>query len=189
MNAKAMHITSEQLGDLQVSIYWLHDSRQFDQLAITASVIYQKLGFNHSVADKVGHIIAECYKIADEAQMANLKGDHSAEKAAYIMAANKLQQAEVLLGYTKSVAMHQVRWWAHFRHKEKVRATYHLFVQNLQRWSIGGLFEAGKLTYALVRVGLAHNRRDRVGATRYLTTYWDILLQSPRKKTDLSYLG
>ncbi|MBU4401002.1 MAG: hypothetical protein KKE86_16935, partial [Planctomycetes bacterium] len=173
----------------QVSIYWLHDSCQFEQLANMASVIYQNLGFDRALADKVGRIISECYQVADQAQDLYLKGDCEEEEAAYFLAAEKLKQAERILEYKKSVAVHQVRWWAHFRHRENIRAIYHLFAQNLQEVSIKGLFEAGKLTYNLVRVGFAHNRRDRADAIRYASEYWNILLRSLRKRNDLSYLG
>ncbi|HEY9299350.1 MAG TPA: hypothetical protein VIQ31_23915 [Phormidium sp.] len=105
------------LGELQTQIYWLHDALKFTELATAAANIYTKLGYNQQQSATAGKLISEAYQLADDADNAYQAGDYDQEMQFYHEAKDKLIQVENTLNYQISIAVHQMQWWRHFRHK------------------------------------------------------------------------
>jgi type IV secretory pathway TrbF-like protein len=120
------------LGELQAQIYWLHDALEFTQLASTAATIYMKLGYTTEIAQTAGNLISQAYQLADDAADAQKAGDHDREMQFYHQAKDTLVKVETTLLYQTSIALHQMKWWMHFRHRQKLQVLQHLFLQNLK---------------------------------------------------------
>jgi hypothetical protein len=175
------------LGELQAEIYWLHDAEKFTELALAAANIYQELGYSEKIAETAGKLISEAYQLADDADLAYQAGDHNREMQFYDRVKEKLTEVETILGYQNPVAIHQMQWWRHFRHKEKLQIIRHLFLQHLKAVGWINLVTAIKLTYFLMEIGRVHKRRD-LETTKYnAIQYWRELLKN--KPSQYPYLG
>lgn len=165
------------LGELQAQIYWLHDAVEFTQLASTAATIYMKLGYPQEIAQTAGNLISQAYQLADDAADAQKAGDHEREMQCYHQVKDKLIQTEATLGYQTSIAIHQMKWWMHFRHRQKLQVLQHLFFQNLKAVGLLHLLSAIKLTYFVAEIVRVHKSRD-LETTKYnAIKYWNELLK------------
>ncbi|MEO1375484.1 MAG: hypothetical protein AAFW70_14440, partial [Cyanobacteria bacterium J06635_10] len=113
------------LGELQAQIYWLHDAQKFTELAATATSIYMKLGYTQQQAETAGKLIQSAYQLADDADLAQKAGNHDKEMQFYHQAKLKLHEVENTLDYKNTIAIHQMQWWMHFRHKQKIQLRFH----------------------------------------------------------------
>ena len=120
------------LGELQAQIYWLHDAQKFAQLASAAATIYMKLGYTQQQAETAGKLISEAYQLSDDAVLAQEAGNFDKEIQFYHQVKEKLTQVETILGYQTSIAIHQMKWWIYFRHRQKLQVLLHLFLQNVK---------------------------------------------------------
>ncbi|HEY9598233.1 MAG TPA: hypothetical protein V6D33_11245 [Cyanophyceae cyanobacterium] len=175
------------LGELQAQIYWLHDAENFTELALAAAKIYKKLGYNEKQAETAGQLISEAYQLADEADLADQAGNPNQEMQFYEEAKNKLTEVETTLGYQISIARHQMKWWLHFRHKQKLQILRHLFLQHLKAVGWSNLVTAIKLTYFLMEIGRVHKQRDLETTKHNAIQYWQELLKT--KPSQYPYLG
>ena len=166
------------LGELQAKIYWLHDAEDFDELAATVSKIYKSLGHKKERADIAGHLIGEAYQLADHAELASQAGSVLEEIQFYTQAKEKLILAETSLGFTTSIAEHQMKWWMYFRHKKMFLVILHLFLQHLKPLPRTNFLTALRLTYYLLQAGIGHNRRDFEMMKESGTKYWTLLLKT-----------
>ncbi|MBD2567506.1 hypothetical protein [Anabaena lutea] len=175
------------LGELQAQIYWLHDAEEFTELALAATGIYMKLGYSEKQAESAGQLISEAYQLADDADLAYKAGNFHQEMQYYDQVKNKLTEVETILNYQHSIAIHQMQWWLHFRHKQKLQIIQHLFLQHFKAVGFIHLFTAIKLTYFLMEIGRVHKQRD-IETTKYnAIKYWVELLKI--KPSQYPYLG
>ncbi|XWK89064.1 MAG: hypothetical protein U7127_03055 [Phormidium sp.] len=175
------------LGELQAQIYWLHDALEFTELATAAANIYTKLGYSQQQSATAGQLISEAYQLADDADRAYQTADYEQEMQFYHEAKDKLIQVEHTLNYQNSIAIHQMKWWRHFRHKQKLQIIIHLFLQHLKAVGFVHLFTAIKLTYFLMEIGRVHKQRDQETTKRNAIKYWEELLKT--KPRQYPYLG
>ncbi|WP_414753108.1 hypothetical protein [Anabaena sp. CCY 9910] len=175
------------LGELQAQIYWLHDAENFAELASAATTIYLKLGYTQQQAEKSGNLISEAYKLSDEAVFAQKAGDFVKEMQFYHRVKDKFIQVETTLGYQKSIAVHQMKWWMYFRHKRKYHTVIHLFLQNFQALGLIKLITAIKLTFYLMEIGRVHKSRDLETTKNNAIKYWVALLKI--KPSQYPYIG
>ncbi|MEH2164913.1 MAG: hypothetical protein V7K38_28635 [Nostoc sp.] len=120
------------LGELQAQIYWLHDAKEFTELASAAATIYLKLGYTQQQAETAGNLVSEAYQLADDAANAQKASDFDKEMQFYHQVKDKLTEVETTLGYQTSIAIHQMKWWMYFRHKQKLQTLLHLFLQHFR---------------------------------------------------------
>ena len=144
------------LGELQAQIYWLHDAEEFAELASAATTIYRKLGYTQQQAETAGKLISEAYQLADDAANAQKVTDSDKEMQFYQQAKNKLTEVETILGYQTSIAIHQIKWWMYFCHKQKLKILLRLFLQHFKEVGLINLVTAIKLTYFLMEIGRVH---------------------------------
>lgn len=175
------------LGELQAEIYWLHDAEKFTELALASANIYKKLGYSEKQAETAGKLISEAYQLADDADLAYKSDDRNREMQLYYQAKDKLTQVEATLGYQTSIAKHQIQWWLHFRHKQKLKIIRHLFLQHLKAVGWINLVTAIKLTYFLMEIGRVHKERDLEITKDNAIQYWEELLKT--KPSQYPYLG
>jgi hypothetical protein len=175
------------LGELQAQIYWLHDAEEFAQLASAAATIYMKLGYTQYSAETAGNLISQAYQLADDAVLAQIAGDFDKEMQFYYQAKDKLTQVETTLNYQTSIAIHQMKWWMYFRHKQKFQIIIHLFLQHLKAVGLINLLTAIKLTYFLMEIGRVHKSRDIETTKHNAIKYWTELLKI--KPPQYPYLG
>ncbi|OKH39755.1 hypothetical protein NIES2119_05775 [[Phormidium ambiguum] IAM M-71] len=165
------------LGELQAQIYWLHDAEKFTELATAAANIYTKLGYSQQQSVTAGKLISEAYQLADDADRAYQAGDYEQEMQFYYQVKDKLAEVETTLNYQNSIAIHQMQWWRHFRHKQKLQIILHLFLQHLKAVGFIHLFTAIKLTYFLMEIGRVHKQRDLETTKQNAIKYWEELLK------------
>ena len=165
------------LGELQAQIYWLHDAEEFTELASAAATIYMKLGYTQQQAETAGNLISEAYQLADDAANAQKASDFDKEIQFYYQVKNKLTEVETILGYQTSIAIHQMKWWMYFRHKQKLEILLHLFLQHLKALGLINLLTTIKLTYFLMEIGRVHKSRDIETTKRNAIRYWTELLK------------
>lgn len=177
------------LGELQAEIYWLHDAEKFTELAAAAAKIYTSLGYNKQQAEKAGHLISQAYQLADEADLAYKAGDFDEEMQFYHQAQNKLTEVETILGYQTSIAIHQMKWWMYFRHKQKPQILLHLFLQHFKPLGFSHLITAVRLTYYLMEIGRVHKQRNIEITKQNATRYWRLLLKLKINLHQYPYLG
>ena len=175
------------LGELQAQIYWLHDAEEFTELANAAADIYTKLGYVQEQSETAGKLISEAYQLADDADLANQAGDYDREMQFYDQVKDKLIAVETILNYQNSIAIHQMQWWLHFRHKQKLQIIIHLFLQHFKAVGFIHLFTAIKLTYYIVEIGRVHKQRDIETTRHNAIKYWVELLET--KPSQYPYLG
>ena len=174
---------AETLGKLQASIYWLHDAEAFDELAQTASKIYQLLGYPECLSNQVGHHISAAYRISDDAQIARFAGDPQQELDHYAEVHLQLAEAAKVLGLSSAIANYQVQWWRLSRHKKIIAALSYIRKQHHHLSDLG----KAKLAYYSFQIGLGHNQRNLAKCEKYAIHYWNLLLHS--KETIYPYLG
>jgi len=182
-----MNSLATSLGELQAEIYWLHDAEKFAELTAVAASIYMKLGYTQQQAQTAGKLISEAYQLSDDADLAYKAGNYNEENLFYDQARDKLIKVEAVLNYQKSIAKHQIKWWIHFRHKQKLQVILHLFLQNFKSIGLTNLLTAIKLTYFLMEIGRVHKRRDLETTKQNATQYWEELLRA--KPPQYPYLG
>ncbi len=175
------------LGELQAQIYWLHDAQKFAELAYSATSIYMKLGYTQQQAETAGQLIQKAYQLADDADLAQKAGKHDEEMQFYHQVKDKLIEVETTLNYKNTIAIHQMQWWMHFRHKQKIQLLFHLFLQNFKAVGLINLFTAIKLTYFLMEIGRVHKSRDIETTKHNAIKYWTELLKI--KPPQYPYLG
>jgi hypothetical protein len=175
------------LGELQAQIYWLHDAQKFAQLASAATTIYMKLGYTQQQAETAGNLISEAYELADDAANAQKPSDSDKEMQFYHQVQDKLTEVETTLGYQTSIAIHQMKWWMYFRHRQKLQVIIHLFLQHLKAVGLINLLTAIKLTYFLMEIGRVHKLRDIETTKHNAIKYWAELLKI--KPLQYPYLG
>jgi hypothetical protein len=175
------------LGELQAQIYWLHDAENFTELAKAASSIYMKIGYTEAQAETAGRLISAAYQLADEADLAYKAGNHHEEVQFYDQVKDKLTEVESILGYQTSIAIHQMQWWLHFRHKQKLQVILHLFLQHFKAVGFIHFLTAIKLTYFLMEIGRVHKRRDLETTKNNAIKYWQELLETNPQQ--YPYLG
>lgn len=175
------------LGELQTEIYWLHDAEKFEELAIAASSIYMKLGYSQEQGETAGKLISAAYQLADEADLAYKAGDFDREMQFYYQVNDKLTEVETILNYQNSIAINQMQWWLHFRHKQKLQIVLHLFLQNFQAVGFSHLFTVIKLTYCIMEILRVHKQRDKEITKHNAIKYWEELLKT--KPQQYPYLG
>ncbi|MEO1353587.1 MAG: hypothetical protein AAFW84_33335 [Cyanobacteria bacterium J06635_15] len=174
---------SDTLGRLQARIYWLHDAEKFDELASTASKIYQLLGHPESLSDQVGSFISEAYRISDDAQIARFADDPQKELKHYAEVQIQLEEVVKLLNLPIEIAAYQVQWWMLSRHKKIFAAIGYILKQHDQL----SVLAKAKLAYYSFQIGLGHNQRNLAKCEKYAIHYWDLLLQS--KEAIYPYIG
>ncbi|MBD2730772.1 hypothetical protein H6G96_31755 [Nostoc sp. FACHB-892] len=175
------------LGELQAQIYWLHDAEEFTELALAAATIYMKLGYTQQQAETAGNLISQAYQLADDAALAQKAGNFDKEMQFYYQAKDKLTQVETTLVYQTSIAIHQIKWWMYFRHKQKLQTIIHLFLQHFKAVGLINLLTAIKLTYFLMEIGRVHKSRDIETTKHNAIKYWTELLKI--KPPQYPYLG
>ncbi|MBD2627241.1 hypothetical protein [Trichormus variabilis] len=175
------------LGELQAKIYWLHDAEEFTELALAAAGIYMKLGYSEKQAETAGQLISEAYQLADDADLAYKAGNYHQEIQYYDQVKDKLTEVETILNYQNSIAIHQMQWWLHFRHKQKLQIIQNLFLQHFKAVGFIHLFTAIKLTYFLMEICRVHKQRDMETTRHNAIRYWMELLKI--KPSQYPYLG
>ncbi|MHC0068130.1 hypothetical protein ACWATR_35460 [Nostoc sp. UIC 10890] len=175
------------LGELQAQIYWLHDAEEFTELASAAATIYLKLGYTQQQAETASNLISEAYQLADDAANAQQAGDFDKEMQFYHQVKDKLIEVETTLGYQTSIAIHQMKWWMYFRHRQKLQTIIHLFLQHFQAVGLINFLPALKLTYFLMEIGRVHKSRDIETTKHNAIRYWTELLKI--KPPQYPYLG
>lgn len=175
------------LGELQAQIYWLHDAEEFAELASAAATIYMKLGYTQQQAETAGNLISEAYQLADDAANAQKASDFDKEMQFYNQVKNKLTEVETILGYQTRIAIHQMKWWMYFRHKQKLQILLHLFLQHFKAVGLINFLTAIKLTYFLMEIGRVHKSRDTETTKHNAIRYWAELLKI--KPPQYPYLG
>ena len=174
---------ADTLGRLQARIYWLHDAEKFDDLANTASKIYQLLGHPKSLSNQVGSFISKAYQISDDAQIARFSGEPQQELQYYSKVQLQLAEAVKLLNLPIEIAEYQVQWWMLSRHKKIIAAISYILKQHNKL----SILDKVKLSYYSFQIGLGHNQRDLAKCEKYAIQYWHLLLQS--KETIYPYIG
>ncbi|MBE9199710.1 hypothetical protein IQ233_11390 [Nodularia sp. LEGE 06071] len=164
-----------------------NDAEKFAELASAAATIYRKLGYTQQQAETAGSLITQAYQLADHADLAEKSGDFDQEMQFYDQAKDKLIEAETILGYQTSIAIHQMKWWMHFRHRQKLKIIMHLFLQNFKAVGLINLLTAIKLTYFLMEIGRVHKARDTETTKHNAIQYWAELLKT--KPPQYPYLG
>jgi tetratricopeptide (TPR) repeat protein len=177
-----------QLAQWQVAIYWLHDAERFDELAATAAKIFAALGSSDDAAQAVGRCIGAAYRYADQAELAFHSGRLADERSCYRQAREILQQAASLLDLPPDVAAAQVNWWYQFRHRRWIAAAGQIWMQHMRHTSPRGFALLPLMIMTLLRIGQAHNCRDRAGAIAAAERYWSLLLRAYDVRP-IPYLG
>ncbi|MHC5854977.1 hypothetical protein [Nostoc sp.] len=175
------------LGELQAQIYWLHDAEDFTELTSAVATIYRKLGYTQEQAETAGNLISQAYQLSDNAALAQKAGNFDKEMQFYYQVKDKLTQVETTLVYQTSIAIHQMKWWMYFRHKQKLQILLHLFLQHLKAVGLINLLTALKLTYFLMEIGRVHKSRDIETTKHNAIKYWTELLKI--KPPQYPYLG
>ncbi|MBN3871556.1 MAG: hypothetical protein HWQ23_15125 [Nostoc sp. JL33] len=175
------------LGELQAEIYWLHDALKFAELASAAATIYMKLGYTQQQAETAGNLISQAYQLSDDAVLAQKAGDFDKEIQFYHQVKDKLTQVETILDYQTSIAIHQMKWWMYFRHKQKLKILLHLFLQHFKAVGWINLIAAIKLTYFLMEIARVHKSRDTETTKHNAIRYWTELVKI--KPPQYPYLG
>ncbi|MDZ8188181.1 MAG: hypothetical protein RMX96_25425 [Nostoc sp. ChiSLP02] len=165
------------LGELQAQIYWLHDAEQFTELASVAATIYMKLGYTQQQAKTAGNLISQAYQLSDDAVNAQEAGNFDEEMLFYYQVKDKFTQIENILTYQRSIAIHQMKWWMYFRHKQKFSILLHLFLQHFKILGLINLLPAIKLTYFMMEIGKVHKLRDIETTKKNAIKYWKELLK------------
>ncbi|WP_414529569.1 hypothetical protein [Nodularia chucula] len=181
------HNLATKLGELQAEIYWLHDAEKFIELASAAATIYKSLGYTQQQSEKAGSLIAQAYQLADDADLAYKSSDFTQEKHFYNQVKHRLMEVEITLDYQTSIAIHQMKWWLHFRHKQKLQIITHLFLQKFKAVGLINLFTAIKLTYFLTEIARVHKARDKETTKHNAIKYWVEILKI--KPPQYPYLG
>ena len=174
---------ADTLGRLQAKIYWLHDAEKFDELARTASNLYQLLGHSESLSNQVGDAISEAYQISDEAQIARFSGEPQKELKYYSEVQLQLAKVTQLLNLPVEIAGYQVQWWMLSRHKNILAALGYILKQHNNL----SILDKAKLAYYSFQIGLGHNQRNLAKCEKYAIHYWHLLLQS--KEAIYPYIG
>jgi hypothetical protein len=177
-----------QLATWQVEVYWLHDLKRFDELAISAANIFVALGSPYDASMMAGRCISRAYELADQAEMAFRLGHLSDERDRYQNATQRLQEASSVLGLSPGVAAAQVAWWHRYRHKRKLAALMYISLQHLYNMRPGSVVLLPFIVAATVRIGRAHDRRERAGAVAAAERYWSLLLRAYGGRS-VPYLG
>jgi hypothetical protein len=183
-----MNVDIHQLATWQVEIYWFHDAERFDELAVSASHIFVALGHSNTTAKIIGRCISYAYQLADQAETAFKAGDPSEERGRYRQAGEILRKAGSLIDLPPGVAESQVNWWHRYRHKKKFAVTLYIFLQHIQCIRPCGIFFLPIITIAMLRIGRAHDRRDRASAIAAARRYWSLLLRAYADRL-VPYLG
>ena len=176
------------LAQWQVDIYWAHDGRRFLELADNASKLFSTLGQTGPQAEKVRHLISQAYQHADLAEAAAHAKNFDEEMKWYKSAAAALSDAAEVLNVPKGTARVQVRWWYHVRHGNKPMAVFWILAQHIRSYRPHRLWVALELTFYLVQIGLAHEKKNKRNAVLGAKKYWKTLL---REEDDVwvPYLG
>jgi hypothetical protein len=177
-----------QLAEWQVALYWLHDAERFDELAATASNIFVALGNSDDAAKTAGRCISTAYQLADQADRAFRDGRLADERGCYRQAREILRTAASLLGLPPEVAALQVNWWHEFRRKKWIAVARETLLQHMHHISPRGVSLLPVMTKTLLRIGHAHNCRDRAGAIAAAEQYWSLLLTAYDGRP-IPYLG
>jgi hypothetical protein len=187
-SAGGISVDVGQLAEWQVAIYWLHDAERFDELAATASNIFVALGYSDDAARVAGRCIGTAYQLADQADRAFHSGRLADERDCYRQAREILQRAASLLGLPPDVAASQVNWWHQFRHRKWIAVARQMLAQHMHHTSLRGVSLLPVMTMTLLRIGHAHNCRDRAGAIAAAEKYWSLLLTAYDGRP-IPYLG
>jgi hypothetical protein len=177
-----------RLAEWQVAIYWLDDAERFDELAATASNIFVELGNSDGAAEAVGRCISTAYRFADQADLAFHSGRVADERRCYRQASAILQRAASLVGLPPDVAAAQINWWHQFRHRRWLAVASHMLLQHMHHTSLRGVLLLPITIATLLRIGHAHNCRDRAGAIAAAARYWSLLLRASDGRP-IPYLG
>jgi hypothetical protein len=177
-----------QLANWQVAIYWLHDAERFDELADAASNIFAALGHAEDAARAAGRCVSTAYQLSDQAEIARHDGRPSDERDGYRQATDILRKAASHLGLPADVAVAQVNWWIQFRHRKKLAVARHLLMQHIHHISGSGILLLPSIISTMLRIGRAHNHRDRAGAVAAAETYWSLMLRAYAGRP-IPYLG
>jgi hypothetical protein len=183
-----VNVNVGRLAEWQVAIYWLHDAERFDELAATASNIFVALGNSDGVAKVAGRCISTAYRLADQADQAFHSGHLADERGCYRQTSEILQRAASLLGLPPDVAASQVNWWHEFRHGKRLAVASHMLLQHIHHTSLRGALLLPITIATLLRIGHAHNCRDRAGAIAAAERYWSLLLSASDGRP-IPYLG
>ncbi|WP_228061148.1 MULTISPECIES: hypothetical protein [unclassified Coleofasciculus] len=114
-------------------------------------------------------------------------GNPNQEMQFYYKVKEKLAEVEIILGYQTRIALHQMQWWRHFRHKQKLPILRHIFLQHLKAVGLINLVTAMKLTYFLMEIGRVHKQRALETTKHNAIRYWQELLKT--KPLQYPYLG
>jgi hypothetical protein len=183
-----VNIDVGRLAEWQVAIYWLHDAERFEELAATASNIFVALGYSDAAARVAGRYISTAYQLADQADLAFHSGRLADERDCYRQASQILQRAASLLGLPPDVAVSQVNWWHRFRQRKWIAVVRQILAQHMPHTSLRGVSLLPVMTVTLLRIGHAHNCRDRAGAIAAAEKYWSLLLAAYDGRP-IPYLG
>ena len=168
----------KKLGYLNAEIWAAHDARDFRKVARLASELLQALGFPKGRSVRAGRIISECYELADEAEK---------NPFLYSKIRGKFEVVEKTLGYEKSVAHFQARWWQGFRERKNLGVFYNIFRQHYRAFGPSNLGKAVTATTYLMRAGLKHKTRDLDAQAEELAGYWEASSKLPRDR--LAFVG
>jgi len=177
----------KELARNQIEVYWQHDLQNFEKVSTLIEEMYIKLGYERNVSLRAGKFIAEAYNIADKAEVARREKDSQLELEMYTVAYDILRETEKLLNYRENIAKYQINWWRYFRHKQLVFAFLNLFIQHLKPQGVFQIYRALLMTIVLTKIGLAHNKRDKVKAIQNAERYWQLLINAKTK--GCPYLG
>jgi hypothetical protein len=166
---------AENLGKLQIEIYWQHDRCEFEELAQSAREIYDLLGYEKAETEIVGKLISDGYKLADQGE--SFQGINSEkEKQYYQQIELKLREVEKRLNYRITIAFEQAQWWYASRHKNWFKLIYYLFLTQWKPLKISQKTLAFPLTFYLIKVGLGHNKKNQLECEINAIKYWYLLL-------------
>jgi hypothetical protein len=182
------NVAISHLADRQVAIYWLHDAERFDELADAASDIFAALGHAENAAKAAGRRVSDAYRLSDQAEIARQDSRTPDELACYRNAAEILRKAGSVLGLPAGVALAQANWWHDFRHRKKLAVARHLVMQHSHHISMSGLLLLPSIVTTMLRIGRAHNHRDRAAAVAVAERYWSLMLRAYAGRP-IPYLG
>lgn len=166
---------AQKLGKLQVEIYWQHDRCEFKELAQSASQIYDLLGYDKADSEVVGTLISSAYQLADQGE--SFQGINAEkERQFYQEVERKLREVEQRLNYPISIASEQTQWWYASRHKNWFKLIYYLFFSQWKSLKLSQKSLAFPLTFYLIKVGLAHLKKNQLECEQNAIKYWYLLL-------------